>query len=232
MLKGRVSPTLSILFAGLMVVACSSNDDDHMPQMGSMPTETAPADDDSTEMVAAPADDDSTEMVAAPTDGDSMDMLDLGQWAVITVGGADVGYMNTTHGLSAQYDTSGANPTITASSPMHQPTVSGTWTGMWAGRVGPQLDVVDDGPAEVNVTIQGSNVHATLTYNDITGIGNITSDRTSVTDGRFSPSATVTVAGVPLNFAGEGQFGGTDQRGVAGYVGGPGLRSVFYGDRN
>lgn len=157
--------------------------------------------------------------------------IDFGVWETIVVDGISVGFTNTTHGLSARWDTSGANPTITATSPM-QPTVEGTWTGMWGGFVGEELDTVDEGTAEVNVSIRGDDVHATLTYNDIDGIGNVTTGRTRVDPtGRFSPSATVTVDGVPLRYTGEGQFGGEEQRGVVGHMSGTGLRSVFYGDR-
>lgn len=158
-------------------------------------------------------------------------VVDLGMWETIVVDGISVGFRNTTHGLSAQWDTSGTNATITASSPM-QPSVEGTWTGMWGGFIGEELDTVDGGTAEVNVTIQGEDVHATLTYNDIDGIGNVTTGRARVNaTGRFAPSATVTVDGVPLTYTGEGQFGGAEQRGVVGYMGGIGLRSVFHGDR-
>ena len=157
------------------------------------------------------------------------EMTDLGQWELIVEDGQQVGIMHLVHGLSAQWDPAGENPRITASAPQHQPTVSGTWRGRWGGYIEGEPD---DGSAVVRVTIQGSSVDATLTYTDIDGIGSITSERASVTDGRFAPRATVTVDGVPLTYSGEGQFGGTDQNGVVGYVGGPGVTSVFWGDRN
>ena len=68
MQKDRVFPALAIFLAGLLVVACSSSDDDGMPQMGGMPPD----------------------MKEMPTDGDSMDMVDLGQWDDVMVGGRDV----------------------------------------------------------------------------------------------------------------------------------------------
>lgn len=210
MQKDRLFPALAIFFVSLLVVACSSSDDDGMPQMGGMPPD----------------------MEQMPTDGDSMDMVDLGQWDDFIVGGRDVGYMNSTHGLDVQYDTAGENPAITASSP-GQPTVSGTWTGMWKAVTGAQLDGYDDGTAEIDVAIQGSTVEATLTYNDVSGFGTVTADPAVVSaTGHFAPSQTVDVQGVPTVFGGEGQFGGTDQRGVAGYIRGPNFRSVFYGDRD
>ena len=162
---------------------------------------------------------------------DGTDMLDLGKWEVVVEGGV-AGIENTTHGLKAHYDVNGQNPWITPSAPDHQPTVSGTWTGRWGAAIGPALEEEDDGVAKVAVSIQGDNVKATLTYMGVDGFGTITSAPATVTDGRFSPSATVHVQGVPITFSGAGQFGGTDQRGVVGYVGGPEFRSVFYGDRS
>ena len=164
--------------------------------------------------------------------GGGMTVPDLGQWNVITVSGTEVGYENATLGLSAQYDTMGMNPTLTASSPMHQPTVTGTWRGMWDGYVDGNRD---GGPARVDVTIQGSAVSATLNYSGIDGVPGLTSATSapaSVIDGRFAPSVTVIVAGQSLTYSGQGQFGGTEQRGVVGYMSGDGLRSVFYGTRN
>ena len=161
------------------------------------------------------------------------DPSDFGPWEFVTEGDVAVGYRHDGHGLIAKFDATGANPTITASSPMHQPTVQGTWVGKWAARYTSlsedygTFDADDDGNARINVTIAGSNVEAVLTY---TGIGipgmpsSISSDRAPVTDGRFAPSATVSVptesgGRVSRTFSGLGQFGGTDQNGV-----------VFYGN--
>ena len=193
----------------LGLAACGGNGGDRMLKTGDMPTEVNP-----------------------PTVNPPNEMPGLGQWESILLDGMEVGFMNTVQGLEARYDTSGANPSITVSSPM-QPAVEGTWMGMWGGYLGEELDTRDGGTARVDVTIQGSDVHATLTYNGIDGIGSVTTDRVRVAgDGRFAPGATVTVEGTPLTYTGEGQFGGTDQRGVVDYMGGVGFRSVFYGDRN
>ena len=163
---------------------------------------------------------------------DGTDMLDLGEWDEVVVQGVVTGIENTTHGLRAHYDANGQNPVITPSAPSHQPTVSGTWTGRWEAAIGPDLDEEDEGVAKVAVSMQGSNVRATLTYMGVDGFGTITSAPATVTDGRFRPSATVNVQGAAITFSGAGQFGGTDQRGVVGYVGGSEFRSVFYGDRS
>lgn len=91
----------------------------------------------------------------------------------------------------------------------------------------------DDGTAEIDVEIQGGAVEATLTYHDVDGFGSVPTDPAVVSaTGHFAPGATVDIQGVPTAFSGEGQFGGTDQRGVAGYINGPAFRSVFYGDRD
>lgn len=172
-------------------------------------------------MTQAPADD----MVKGPID----EMTDLGEWEVIVEERQQVGVMHSVHGLSARYNQFGENPRITASAPAHQPTVAGTWRGRWGGYVDGEPD---EGPAQVHVTIRGGNVGAVLTYEGVDGIGSVASDRVPITDGRFTPTATLTVDGVLHTYSGQGQFGGTDQRSVVGYVGGTGLRSVFYGDRN
>ena len=160
------------------------------------------------------------------------DMLDLGVWTEVVVQGVSTGFENTTHGLTAHYDANGRSPTITPSAPTHQPTGSGTWSGRWEGLVGANLDTEDDGAATVTVSIGSGNVQAPLTYTGVDGFGTVTSAPATVTDGRFTPRATVDVQGVSLTFSGAGQFGGADQRGVVGYVGGPEFRSVFYGDRS
>ena len=141
----------------------------------------------------------------------------------------------------AQFDARGANPTITASSPMHQPKVEGTWDGKWSARYTSlnaeygEFDAKDDGDARINVTIAGSNVEAVLTYTGINISGlpsSVSSGRVSVTDGRFAPSVTVSIPTVgSRTFRGLGQFGGTDQKGVVGYISGPDFRSVFYGNQ-
>ena len=181
-----------------------------------------------------------------PTTGPN-DMNDLGEWMVVRENGQATGYEHTGHGLTARFDAMGENPTITASSPMNQPTVAGTWSGRWAARYTAltsapgTLDETDDGTARIDVTIAGNNVDAVLTYSglDVPGLPpSMSSDPVSVTDGRFAPSGTVSIptgqgGTVSRTFAGLGQFGGTDQNGVVGYVtdGGQDFRSTFYGER-
>ena len=65
---------------------------------------------------------------------DPNDMSDLGRWAEVSEGGIVVGYEHSGHNLMARFDAGGGNPTITPSSPAHQPTVSGTWSGAWIAR--------------------------------------------------------------------------------------------------
>ena len=101
------------------------------------------------------------------------DMTDLGEWKIIREGGVSVGYEHSVHDLFAKFDSQGNNPTITASSPDHQPTVAGTWVGKWAARYTElesdygEYDGSDSGEARINVTISGSTVRAKLTYNGI-----------------------------------------------------------------
>ena len=158
------------------------------------------------------------------------DMSDLGEWEFVRENGLPVGYEHTGYHLIARFDATGANPTITASSPTHQPKVEGTWSGKWSARYTAltsdfgALDAEDDGNARINVTIAGSNVEAVLTYAgiDIPGLpSSVSSGRASVTDGRFAPSVTVSIPTVgSRTFRGLGQFGGTDQKGVVGYISG------------
>ncbi len=174
-----------------------------------------------------------------PSAGIGMD--DLGEWSVISQGSIAVGFEHTEYALRAQFDADGSNPTITASSPMHQPTVAGTWSGKWSGRysLNDYLDGQDSGNARINVTIAGDDVFATLVYSDIDIQGvasSISFARASVTNGRFAPRATVSVptetgGRVSRTYSGFGQFGGSEQQGVVGYVSGTDFRSAFYGDR-
>lgn len=175
----------------------------------------------------------STDMTDTPDPVADFDLTDLGQWEVVLDAAGDpVGFEHTMHGLNVHYDSNSA-PSITASSPAHQPTVTGTWEGQWAG-YHVDLDADDSGRAEIGVVVSGSNVQATLTYFDVMQVGDVTAAPATVVDGRFSPSATITVGGSSLTYSGEGQFGGAGQAGVVGYVDAPDLSflSVFYGDRN
>ena len=175
------------------------------------------------------------------------DMTDFGVWEVVREGGVSVGYQNDTHNLFAKFDSRGANPTITASSPDHQPTVAGTWTGRWSARYTEiesdygEYDGSDSGEAKINVTISGSNVRAKLTYNGISVSGlpsSLSSAYTSVNNGRFTPVFNATIrteyGNISGSLSGAGQFGGTDQNGVVGYLtsGTLEIRSAFYGDRD
>ncbi len=175
----------------------------------------------------------------SPSTGISMD--DLGEWGVISGGGNAVGFEHSEYALRVLFDRDG-NPTITASSPNHQPTVTGVWSGNWYGRysLNGYLDRQDSGSARINVTIAGNDVFATLVYSeiDIQGMASSVSfPRASVTDGRFAPRVTLSVPSenrdrVSRTFSGLGQFGGSEQKGVVGYVSaGPVFQSAFYGDR-
>ena len=180
-----------------------------------------------------------------PTAGPN-EMTDLGEWTVVRENGLATGYEHAGHGLTAKFDATGGNPTITDSSPMHQPTVAGTWSGRWIARYTAltsepgTLDETDDGTATIGVTIAGGDVEAVLTYSgiDVPGLpSSMSSAPASVTDGRFAPSGTVSIptgsGSVSRTFRGLGQFGGTDQAGVVGYVtdGDEDFRSTFYGER-
>jgi len=163
--------------------------------------------------------------------GNTGTMADFGQWEIVTNAAGDrAGFEHTAHGLKVYYEPN-LSPVITDSSPAHQPTVSGTWEGRWAGFHG--LETEDGGRAEINVVINENNVEATLTYFDVMVAGDVTAEPATVVDGRFSPVATVPVGSGSLTFSGGGQFGGTDQNGVVGYIDGRGWSfvSVFYGDR-
>ena len=175
---------------------------------------------------------------SAAIDPPDSDMNGFGAWARIEDGGVPVGIEHTGYDLFSRYDTGFSNPTLSSPSAGYQPLVEATWLGEWQGVYGDGLDATDSGEARVDVTISGSSAEATLTYAgiDIPSIpGSITTAPAPVSQGRFAPTATISVEGTTVTFVGQGQFGGTDedgvQRGVAGYVGGPGFRSVFHGDR-
>ena len=225
----------AVLAMGLILAGCISTGDDG--------PRTSMSDD-----VEPPANGQTDGTTDGQTDGTTdgpTDPSDLGPWEVVRTDGVAVGYRHDGYELMARFDPTGANPTITASSPMHQPTVGGTWSGKWSARYTAlssdygEFDETDDGTARINVTIAGSDVEAVLTYSGINIQGlpsSISTGRASVTDGRFAPSATVSVptesgGRVSRTFSGLGQFGGTDQNGVVGYVSGQDFRSVFYGDR-
>ncbi len=214
MLKSRVCSVLSIFALGLLLAGCGGSSDDE-------PRTQDPANGGG-DMSGG----------GGPGDGG---MLDLGQWTIISEGGMEIGFENTTHGLSAQFDTSGNNPVISASSPA-QPAVSGTWEGSWSGRIRDTPDstlwTMDEGAASVEVRCC-DQVTASITYEGIDNFGSITSDFVTVSEtGAFNVTYTVDVQGFPATFTGSGQFGGAEQRGVVGFVTGPFIRSLFHGDRN
>ena len=126
---------------------------------------------------------------------------------------------------------------ITATSPA-QPTITGTWEGRWLAGYGEDFDEADAGEQNtmsIDVTIQGNTVEATLTYQDVdfVGGGSITTPVAAIdANGRFRPSGTVTIDGAPSTYSGEGQFGGTDQQGVVGYIESSEFASIFWGDRD
>ena len=156
------------------------------------------------------------------------DYVPLDGWEVI---GSDyfgpVGVEHAGHGLRVWYDDS-LVPHISASSPDLQPTVSGTWNGEWGAYLGDET-TLHTGDARVDVTLDSSGANAVLNYDDVPGFGDLSSDMMPVADGSFE--GTQTVPGALGTFNIRGQFGKSDQTGVAGYVHGPGFYSVFYGER-
>ena len=212
--------------------------------------------------------------------GDTEQLAELGEWNSLTAGSLDISDGNNV--LRAHYDSSGGH--VVAAAPI-QPAGTGTatWTGMWSGRVEHTEEdlaswtVLQVGPgdleglggsAQISAYFENGGVEAELTYEGIglpaIGLSELTSDRVSVTDGRFRPGKThmfsfpfspgpthpgptqpdPTEAQVDVTgaFTGEGAFGGTDAKGVVGYIGGDlslsyGLgprslgtfQSVFYG---
>ena len=164
----------------------------------------------------------------------------FGRWKVVEEDGNPIGVKNGEYNLFTLYDAGLANPTLTAPSASAQPagagpgTMSLTWLGEWAGLHGDDFELSDRGEARVDVEISVSSVDATLTYSgiDIPSVPRtISTAPAPVSDGRFAPSVTIGIEGASVTFGGEGQFGGADQRGVAGYIDGPGFRSIFAGDR-
>lgn len=206
----------------------------------------------------------------APTELDEPMIAELGEWNALPAGTLDI--RDTNDLLRAYYDTASGH--VTAGAPT-QPAGMGTaiWNGRWSGTievssnpaVAMGLDLVDltpadlealSGGARITAHFESDGVEATLTYMDTGldefGLAEITSERVSVSGGRFHPTATETID-VPSSigpitftgtFAGEGAFGGTDAEGVAGYVSGDiasssslgqvdigTFKSVFHGTR-
>ena len=197
---------LSFIVLGLLLVGCGSSSDSRMSM------------------------DDGTGM--AP------DVVDLGQWEIIMEEvqpgvSWELGYENTTHGLRSRFDPNDpSSDPLTASSAMHQPTVAAAWRGEYFGYY--QSSDRFSGDAQIDVTIQGSDVTAAVTYSDFLGNQgwHITSDAAAVVDGRFAFTGNVELTEGTLPYSGEGQFGGTDQRGVVGWAVSDDFVSTFYGNRN
>ena len=186
-------------------------------------------------------------------------MIELGEWNTLMPGTLDISDAN--NALRAHYDDSGVGR-VTAAAPV-QPVGTGTatWSGRWSGKIEVNPDPLTrvglgaygvnpddlaqlDGDAQVTAFFEDDGVKAELTYRDLgldnLGLSEITSDRVSVTDGRFEPRkmysisfdaetadpfdptapTTITPTTIGGNFTGEGAFGGTDATGVVGYVGG------------
>ena len=150
----------------------------------------------------------------------------LGGWAVID--GVDLGIENKGHGLKAWYSSQGGvwTPHLSPSAPQHQPTANATWTGEWAGVYG-SGSTVSTGAASVTVTL-GTTTEADLTLQGVPTLGTLQWNDMQVTDGRFTGST----AASSTNYDAVGQFGGTNQAGVAGHATGSDFRSVFYGNKD
>ena len=144
---------------------------------------------------------------------------ELGGWAVM--GGVDLGIEHQGHGLQAWYAPDGTAQ-LSPSAPEHQPTEAATWTGEWFGRVGTNT-AIQSGRASVTVTLNGDPT-ADLALENIPVIGTQQWNNLSISDGRFSGRNAD-------NYNAEGQFGGSEQSGVAGLAWGADFRSAFYGEK-
>ena len=156
------------------------------------------------------------------------DYVPLDGWEVVR--SDSLGPVGVAHGdydLRAWY-TDSLVPQISASGPNHQPTVSGTWSGQWAGYAGQEI-TIHTGEARVEVTLDPVGASAVLSYDDVPDFGDLSSNEMSIADGSFQ--GTQAVPGALGTFNISGQFGGPDQAGVVGYVHGPGFYSVFHGER-
>ena len=168
-------------------------------------------------------------MPEAPETGIGMqDYVPLDGWEVIRSDSlGPVGVEHGEYGLRAWYDDS-LVPDISGSAPDRQPTVSGTWSGEWGAYIG-QATTLHTGDARVDVTLDPVGANAVLSYDDVPGFGDLSSNAMSIADGSFQ--GTQAVPGALGTFNIRGQFGGSDEAGVAGYVHGPGFYSVFHGER-
>lgn len=251
----------SVLGIGLLVAACSS-DNDTTPPM---------TDDDMSGMTGDGTTGDDT---SGMTGDDMSGTMELGAWNEPAAGTLDVSDANDV--LHAYYDMSGAGQLMAPEPVQPEGMGTATWTGMWSGKVEStrqdstlaafgvtQADLQAlGGHAHITAYFDSGGVEAMLTYEDTGlegfGLSEISTERVAVTGGRFQPHATptgvipvdfgqgsptdVTIAG---DFDGEGAFGGTDAEGVAGYIGGVltfdygrgpldfgTFQSVFYGTQD
>ena len=186
-------------------------------------------------------------------------MIELGEWNTLMPGTLDISDAN--NALRAHYDESGVGRVVAAAAVQPAGMGTATWNGRWSGKIEVNPDPLtrvglgaygvnpDDlaqlsGHAQVTVYFEDDGVKAGLTYQDLgldnLGLSEITSDRVSVTDGRFEPRkrysnsfdavtadpfdptapTTITPTTITGNFTGEGAFGGTDAAGVVGHIGG------------
>ena len=165
-------------------------------------------------------------------------------WSVLR-GAHDLplGYEHEGNGLYARYDLDSRTVDISPSAPEHQPTMSGVWEGRWGGTTvenfhsdSPMAGEFISGPAEINVTLDGTDATASVTYRDVPAgpaLRDVSSDDMAIVDGAF---AGVTSAGPQGGYTFRGQFGGEGQSGVVGYVhniGSPlgAIVTTFRGDR-
>ena len=156
------------------------------------------------------------------------DYVPLDGWEVIRSDFfGPVGVEHGEYGLAAWFDDN-LDPHISASASSYQPTVAGTWAGQWGAYMGPAT-TLHTGDARVDVTLDPDGPTAILSYDDVPGFGNLSSDVMSIADGSFQGAQPI--PGAPGIYNIRGQFGGPDQSGVAGYVDGPAFYSVFHGER-
>lgn len=205
--------------------------------------------------------------VEMPGDNGEPMMTELGAWNTLMPGALHASDENGV--LDAHYDDGVGH--VVAAAPV-QPAGTGTaiWNGRWSGIVADtdgwdSYEVTKEqlqelgGEARITAYFDNGGVEAELGLMgigfDFLGLSELTTDRVSVTDGRFQPAKShtytytsqqggveVTVTG---DFTGGGVFGGTDAKGVVGHLSGPlsleygfgprglgNFQSVFYGTKD
>ena len=187
----RLPAALMILGTVLLIAACSSGGN------GGGVGDPAVPGGDMAQMAESP-------MAESP-------IAELGEWNAPMAGALDVSDANGV--LDVHYD--GDVGHIEVGMPV-QPDITGTatWSGMWSGRVeldqnpltvaglrafGAEPEDFEGlgGGAQVTAYLEGDGVTAVLTYRDIPladiGVTQLSSDRVSVTNGRFEPVRMETV---------------------------------------